>query len=102
MESMRAITLGDRDNVATALSDIPAGASVRVRVGVETVAVQAREKIPFGFKVAVRPIPRGELIYKYGEIIGRASSDIEVGDMAHVHNIEGTRARGDLEEPVKQ
>jgi altronate dehydratase small subunit len=101
MDATRAITLSDRDNVATALSDIPSGASVQVRVGAETVAVQARERIPFGFKIAVRPIPRGDLVYKYGEIIGRASSDIETGDMAHVHNIEGTRARGDLEEQVK-
>ena len=102
MQAARALTLGDRDNVATALGDIPVGASVQVRVGGEAVAVQARERIPFGFKIAVRPIPRGDLIYKYNEVIGRASRDIAPGELAHVHNIEGTRARGDLEMQVKR
>ena len=29
-------------------------------------------------------------------VIGRASIDIQSGELVHVHNIEGTRGRGDL------
>ena len=33
---------------------------------------------------------------KYGESIGVASSDIQEGQLVHVHNLEGARGRGDL------
>ncbi len=33
---------------------------------------------------------------KYGQVIGRATADIAVGEHVHVHNIESTRGRGDL------
>ena len=34
---------------------------------------------------------------KYAHVIGKASKDISVGELVHVHNIEGNRGRGDLE-----
>ena len=36
-------------------------------------------------------------IRKYGETIGKAGKAIARGALVHVHNLEGTRARGDLE-----
>ncbi|RLG06284.1 MAG: D-galactarate dehydratase, partial [Thaumarchaeota archaeon] len=56
----------------------------------------ARSDIPFGHKLAIREIPRGEEIIKYGEVIGRATRDIEIGEHVHVHNVESLRGRGDL------
>lgn len=50
--------------------------------------VTARERIPAGHKVAVRAIPRGEAIRRYGQIIGFASSDIAPGQHVHVQNCE--------------
>ncbi len=41
-------------------------------------------------------IPVGDGVIKYGEIIGRATCDIDVGDHVHVHNVESQRGRGDL------
>ena len=35
------------------------------------------------------------IIVKYGEIIGRATQDIAVGQHVHVHNLESCRGRGD-------
>src|SRR5450759_2185802 len=92
----RAMVLGERDNVATALEEIVAGTRIEVGRGDEILIVEAQEKIPFAFKVALVDIRRGELIYKYGEIIGRATADIRRGHQVHVHNIEGTRGRGDV------
>jgi altronate dehydratase small subunit len=37
-------------------------------------------------------------VLKYGESIGVASSDIQMGQLVHVHNLEGARGRGDLAE----
>jgi len=59
--------------------------------------LRAREEIPFGFKIALTDIPRSEIIRKYGATIGRASTAIAKGALVHIHNLEGTRARGDLE-----
>ena len=83
------------DNVATALRDLHKGEALLVP-GIETL-LSIREEIPFGHKVSLQDIPKGEGILKYGETIGQASSDILKGSHVHVHNIESRRGRGDLE-----
>jgi altronate dehydratase small subunit len=85
------------DNVATVIEDIEVCDVVTVRLGKERFTVEARETIPFGFKVAVKRIPKGEPILKYGEVIGKARTRIEEGALVHIHNLEGTRGRGDLD-----
>jgi len=45
------------------------------------------DDIPAGHKVAVRLIPAGAAIIKYGQIIGFASTDIEPGRHVHTHNV---------------
>ena len=88
--------LADADNVATAVDDIDQGTDVPVRLGKDVRTVRALEKVPFGFKVAVTDIAIGSRVVKYGEAIGKASSDIKKGELVHVHNLEGARGRGDL------
>jgi len=96
MSAKGALMLSAKDNVATLLEDASPGAKVQVRLGRETSTVNARENIPFGFKIALTDIGRGADIIKYGEIIGIASQDIKQGDIVHIHNLEGGRGRGDL------
>lgn len=91
----RAIVLDPRDNVATVLEPTRPADVVRV-TGARTDEVVAAEEIPFGFKIALQSIPAGELVIKYGETIGRATLDIPRGALAHIHNVVGTRGRGDL------
>jgi len=88
--------LAEADNVATAIDDIDSGAEVPVRLGKEARTVKALERIPFGFKMAVTDIAQDAQVVKYGEPIGKASSDIKKGELVHIHNVEGTRGRGDL------
>jgi altronate dehydratase small subunit len=97
MSPKRALIMHPSDNVATAVEEIEAGEEVRVPVGEAVVALQARERIPFGFKIALAEIPRGAIIRKYGETIGTAGAAISRGALVHIHNLEGTRARGDLQ-----
>jgi altronate dehydratase small subunit len=96
MTTRGALRLSEKDNVATLLEDAAPGTEMLIRLGKETSAVNARESIPFGFKIAVTDIARGAAIIKYGETIGIASRDIKKGEMVHVHNLEGARGRGDL------
>ena len=52
------------------------------------VCLDGSEKIPAGHKYALRPIACGETVIKYGEIIGRATQDIAVGEWVHTHNVK--------------
>ncbi len=94
--SIDAIILNAADNVATAVQDLEAGQTAVIRLERELSHVVLKENIPYGHKFSVRSIRCGEEIIKYGEIIGRATADIETGCHAHVQNIESLRGRGDL------
>jgi len=92
-----AIILSEKDNVATALRDIRTDEEVLVGLLDTTKKVLIHEDIPYGHKFAVREIAKGDEIFKYGEVIGRATSHIPSGTHAHIQNIESLRGRGDWE-----
>lgn len=90
------VVLNDADNVATSLQSLEAGAEVTLRLAGESMTFNVNDAVPFGHKIAVRAMAAGDDVIKYGEIIGRASCDVRVGDWVHTHNVESARARGDL------
>lgn len=98
MEKMLALKVTDIDNVATIFAnDVVSGMQVDIRDkkgNSENVTVIG--DVPYGHKIAVRDIKKGELIVKYGEEIGGALCDIKKGEYVHVHNLEALRGRGDL------
>lgn len=96
MPAKRALIMHPDDNVATAVEEIGPGEEVRIPVGAASRTLTAVEAIPFGFKIALADIPRDGRIVKYGETIGKAGAPIPKGTLVHIHNLEGTRARGDL------
>ena len=96
--AIEAIMLNGMDNVATAVQVLKAGQKVVVRMDREMNTVVVGEDIPYGHKFAVHLIRKGDEIKKYGEVIGRATMDIDVGRHAHVQNIESLRGRGDLQQ----
>ena len=85
------IVITDRDNVATALESLHEGQAIAAPV-----AFTVREPIPRGHKVAMRAIPAGENVIKYGNSIGVATMAIPVGTHVHTHNVASARGRGDL------
>ncbi len=87
------LMISDKDNVATALCDLEAGIEARVRLGEETKSVKALQGIPFGFKMALTDIARGNVVTKYGYPIGIASQPIRKGELVHIHNLQGARVR---------
>ena len=97
MSGKGALMLSEKDNVATAIEDLAMDTDVPVRLGREVRHVRAVEEIPFGFKIAITEIIKGRVAVKYGEVIGIATSDIRKGEKVHIHNLAGTRGRGDLE-----
>jgi altronate dehydratase small subunit len=102
MTAKRAILMHPKDNVSTTVEEVRPGDPVEISGGGESRTLTAIEAIPFGFKIAVEEIAQGALIVKYGETIGKAGQSIPKGALVHVHNLEGTRARGDLERGGKE
>ena len=51
------------------------------------VCLEKTDTIPAGHKVALRDIPKGRHVIKYGQVIGRATADIQKGDWVHSHNL---------------
>lgn len=77
----RFIILRNEDNVGVALEDIPAGTALEC--GVTTVEI-----IPDSHKFALKPIPAGQNVLKYGTPIGHAQTDIAAGAWVHCHNVK--------------
>lgn len=92
-----ALKVNDLDNVATIFAEgISDGTQVEIRDKKgNTEPVTVIGDVPYGHKIAVAPIAKGELIKKYGEEIGIATRDIKKGEYVHVHNLDSMRGRGD-------
>lgn len=87
--------MDEKDNVATLLKDVKKGETLTYTKGGKDYQLELKEDIPFGHKVALTVIQPGEVVLKYGEVIGAATCEIQIGEHVHVHNIEGIRGRGD-------
>ena len=75
--------LNPKDNVAVALTALGADQVIQQNCN----AIITKEQIPKGHKVAIKKIPKGEDIVKYGIVIGVAISDIDSGSWVHTHNV---------------
>ena len=95
MSKAKAIVMNPADNTATVVEAIGPDADVVLDIGGQPLKVHVLDQISFGHKFAVRDIPKGAKIIKYGESIGIAIQDIQTGRHVHVHNLESGRGRGD-------
>jgi altronate hydrolase len=80
------IRLDPDDNIVIAQRALEPGTAVAA----ESMIVQ--EPIQGGHKIATAPVRSGEVIRRYGQVIGCATTDIAPGQHVHVHNL----ALGDL------
>ncbi len=79
------IRIHPQDSVAVALSPLKEGTLIRLEDGTEVTLI---EDIPQGHKFALKDIPSGTSIIKYGNSIGIASADIRTGAWIHTHNMK--------------
>ncbi|MDW7673881.1 MAG: UxaA family hydrolase [Bacillota bacterium] len=87
------LIVNEKDNVATALVDLPAGKVIVLEKGGKQLKIL--DEIAIGHKFALSQIDVNQNAIKYGEVIGVANVDIKPGNHVHVHNIDSTRGRGD-------
>ena len=75
------IKLNEKDNIAIAPMTIPKNTNTQMNL----ITI---DHIPFGHKISLNKINKGDLIYKYGQVIGIASVDINKGSHVHSHNLK--------------
>ena len=78
-----ALVLRPDDDVAITTRDLPAGTRLRT----PTAVLVLGGDVPRSHKLALRDVPEGEPVHKYGQSIGRATVDIQAGDHVHAHNL---------------
>lgn len=100
----RAIRVDSLDNVGVAVEELSCGDEVAVEEGFTHVSGHSRQAvmpglsnsecvtivqpIKRGHKLALRDIPKGHPIVKYGVPIGRSKRTIRAGEHVHDHNVE--------------
>ena len=86
---MNVTIIDAKDNVAVAIEPIAKGDVLEARD--RDLGVTAKSDITIYHKVAIRDIPKGQPVIKYGEHIGLAAEDIPAGTHVHTHNVENHR-----------
>ena len=89
----KAIQIDEKDNVATATGEVDAGEQLEIISpdGKVILKPKVAESIPFGHKLAIKLIRKGENIVKYGEMIGVATQPIKAGAWVNTHNVGSGR-----------
>lgn len=83
----------DDDMVGVAIRPIKSGSLVNVldMKTHEKFSVRVKDDIPLFHKVALIDILQNADIIEYGQVIGKATELISVGEYVHVHNIKTKR-----------
>jgi altronate dehydratase small subunit len=97
----KVVILNHKDNVATTLTSLKAGDSLKLEIDGHQKVIKLGADVPFGHKLSLTRIETNSPIIKYGEVIGISTAPIEPGDYVHVHNIASARGRGDLGGGIK-
>ncbi|MBN1227955.1 MAG: UxaA family hydrolase [Deltaproteobacteria bacterium] len=80
-----ALKINEKDNVAIAIREIAKGETIILN---EKPVFVANESIASGHKIATEPIKPGEMVFRYGEAIVKATRVISRGEWVHIHNTE--------------
>jgi len=56
-----------------------------------TLALEAKQDIPIGHKIALTDLKEGDTVIKYGEDIGRMVAPASKGEHVHIHNLKTKR-----------
>lgn len=75
MNNSQVLKLNNLDDVVIAITELPAGSWLKAE------NIETRDLIPAGHKIALRDIPAGSAVKRYGQIIGFATRDIRQGNI---------------------
>jgi altronate hydrolase len=78
-----AITLDSRDDLAVALTELPAGTAISLN----GISLTLAERIPAKQKFTLRPFAAGDLATMYGVLVGEATAAIPCGGLVTTGNL---------------
>ena len=81
----------ESDNVGVVTAALRKGEIARFQKGSQIVEVPLRSDVPIYHKFCVQAVKKGAPVIKYGEQLGLAGQDIQVGDYVHTHNLISQR-----------
>ncbi|MDR3331601.1 MAG: UxaA family hydrolase [Synergistaceae bacterium] len=85
-----AVIIRSNDSVVTVTQAVKKGDEVRYPGCKKTII--ALQDTPIYHKIAISETQEGKPVFKYGEQIGFASSNIRPGEHVHTHNLKSVRA----------
>ncbi|MCI6152237.1 UxaA family hydrolase [Fusobacterium perfoetens] len=89
---IKGITISKNDNIIVAIEYIKKGEKIEYKTVDEKIKeIEILEDIPIYHKIALENINKGEIIKKYGEVIGIAIEEIKKGTHVHTHNIKSEK-----------
>ena len=83
--------LSKEDNVSVALCEFKTGDVANYSIDGESFSIRIKEDIPAYHKISLCRINENSSVYKYGQIIGKATCNIEAGQHVHSHNLVSIR-----------
>lgn len=78
------LQINENDNVVVAIKNLKR----EDKIIFKDTEIEINSNIPVGHKIAIKNIDIGENIIKYGEIIGKAIDNINIGDHVHTDNVK--------------
>src|SRR5437660_840181 len=78
-----AIHLNPPDSLAVARVPLAPGMDLKI----DGVSIKVLDPVPAGHKIALAPIRPGEIVLRYGQVIGRAKRPIQPGQHIHTQNL---------------
>lgn len=87
----KVLKIDNKDNVVTCLQKLKKGDVLDI----DGKKITVNQDVERFHKIAIVDLKKGDLVYKYGQIIGDMTEDAKAGDFIHTHNVESTRGRGD-------
>jgi altronate dehydratase small subunit len=87
---VRALILHGEDSVATLLDEGRTDDQCALQ-GAVVRTLRLCEPVPYGHKVSVVSMKKGDHVVKYGHVIGVITSDTGPGRLVHIHNVASRR-----------
>lgn len=88
---VNSLLISEKDNVAVALEELMENDIASYKIGKKVEQVNILQHIPIYHKFSVSDIKEGELVYKYGQVIGKVSKNIRKGEHVHSQNLVSIR-----------
>jgi altronate dehydratase small subunit len=89
--NINSLIINKNDSVAVTIEEVKEGDVAKYKVGDEMRKITIIQNVPIYHKFALINIKEGDLVYKYGQVIGKATQEIKIGQHVHTHNITGIR-----------